>query len=236
MRAEQCDCKCASHSHGERITYVMHRCRCEECRGAANRYERHRVRQQAYGRGALTDAEPVRAHIRALMGLGMGWKRVAETAGVSPSTVYPLLYGKYLDQPDHPEHRPPRRQILKVNAEKLLAVTYEPSRGTHVSATGARRRLQALACVGYSQSHLARLLDMEVVTVHLIISGHRTQIHHATHAAIAGVFEERWDVPPVNRGQVIARTINLARANGWVPAAAWDDIDSPREKPKGVAA
>lgn len=233
-RAEQCDCKQAHHSHGERVTYVIHECRCRACQDAAAYYERERVKQVAYGRDNLTDAEPVRDHIRALQDQGMGYARIAKAAGLHSSYVGAILYGK--QAPGHPDYRPPRKRMERDRAERIMAITYHHSDGTLVSALGARRRLQALGLMGYSQSHLARLLGGETYNVTLIVKGERQQITYGTHKAIVDVYERLWDTPATGRPSVIARVKNHARAQGWVPAAAWDDIDSALERPKGVTA
>ena len=233
--AVQCDCKRSSHTHGERITYVIHKCRGDACKEAARLYERNRERMKLYGRANLVPAEPVRRHVRDLMAQGMGWKRVAKAAGVAPSIVGHLLYGKC--EPGHPDYRPPRKQISRRNAAAILAVTYTESGGTHVDATGSRRRLQALVYVGWSQSNLARHLDLEGCTVWAIINGRRARIAKTTHDRIAGFFEAHWNTAPQDQpGEVTSRSINHAKRMRWAPAAAWDDLDDPDGKPSGVDA
>lgn len=228
--AVQCDCKRSSHTHGERITYVIHKCRGDACKEAARLYERNRERMKLYGRANLVPAEPVRRHVRDLMAQGMGWKRVAKAAGVAPSIVGHLLYGKF--EPGHPDYRPPRKQISRRNAAAILAVTYTESGGTHVDATGSRRRLQALVHVGWSQSNLARHLDLEGCTAWAIINGRRARIAKTTHDRIAGFFDTHWNTAPQDQlAEVTSRSINHAQRMGWVPAAAWDDIDDPDDTP-----
>ena len=39
---EDCDCPQSEHRHGTRISYVVHRCRCDDCREANLAYQRHR--------------------------------------------------------------------------------------------------------------------------------------------------------------------------------------------------
>lgn len=225
-----CDCKRAQHVHGDRVTYVIDKCRGDACREAARLYERHRERMNLYGRGRLVDAEPVRQHVRTLMEQGMGWKRVARAAGVTPSVVGKLLYGSR--EPGHPDYRPPQKQVSRKSADAILAVTLTRTKGSSVDSTGAMRRLQALVCIGWSQSLLARRLDLEGCTVWNIIHGHRENIEQGTHDRIAVFFDEHWNTRPSDHApEVVSRSINHAQRMGWVPAAAWDDIDDPDDAP-----
>lgn len=107
------------HPHGTRGRYSQDRCRCVPCRTAALTYETNRNRQKVYGRwNAYADAEPVRRHVRSLMEYGIGWRTIAETAGVSHETVKHLLYGK----PSRGQQ--PSRRVLPRTADALLAVTF----------------------------------------------------------------------------------------------------------------
>lgn len=108
--------------HGTYVKYTIEKCRCEPCKQANREYEQRRRRRKAYGgeHWGWTDAEPVRAYVRSLMAPkkgrtnGMGWKRIADAAGLSRSTVWKLLYG--------PKDRGPSKRIRIENAAKLLAV------------------------------------------------------------------------------------------------------------------
>jgi hypothetical protein len=46
---------------------------------------------------------------------------------------------------------------------------------------------------------------------------------------IAAVYDELWDKPGPSR-----ITATKARRWGYAPPSAWDDIDNPLERPKGV--
>ena len=71
----------------------------------------------------LVDAGPVVAHFRYLMAQGMGYKDVAETAGVSPHTVGNLLYGL------RGARAKPVTRLRRETAEKLLAASWARSPG-----------------------------------------------------------------------------------------------------------
>lgn len=107
------------HDHGTIGRYAQDKCRCAACSEAKHDYDRNRKRQIAYGRwNAFADAGPVREHVRSLMRFGIGWRTVADHAGVSHETVKRLLYGKPT------RGQPPTRRMLPRTADALLAVSF----------------------------------------------------------------------------------------------------------------
>lgn len=103
-----------------------------------------------------------------------------------------------------------------------------------VSVIGSRRRINALARIGWSTDKLARRLGWDPVVMQRV--RHQAQITNHKARAIADLFDELWDTPAPTRtkGERISavRTIRHAERRGWPPALAWDDIDNPDEKPK----
>lgn len=96
---------------------------------------------------------------------------------------------------------------------------------------GTRRRLQALAAVGWTTTELAAQLGYRspVSVSHLRSSERRTLVTTATR--IAALYDALWEQKPTG-GQ---RTRNHARKMGWAPPMAWDDdIDDPSAVPHGV--
>ena len=230
MLSPVCDCKIANHEHGTNAMRVIHGCRCAECREASNAMDRARRRQKAYGRYHLTDAQPARDHIRRLQAAGMGWMRIAEAAGVHRSAVDTILYTR--GKPGDPEYRRPRKRISKALEAKILAVELDLADHAVIDALGTRRRLQALVAIGWPIAQLAGHLGVDLRNFNrMIYRGPRTTA--GTARAVVEFFDANWDhVPPEFRAQVVSRAKNLAKRNGWVPAAAWDDIDDPTEQPK----
>ncbi|MGW9825091.1 hypothetical protein ACUXNS_000075 [Brevibacterium pityocampae] len=227
-----CDCPRARHEHGTRVMYVSHKCRCRPCTDAAAEYAQGLRRRHLYGRHNLVDAEPARQHVRDLMSRGMGWKRVARAAGVNTSMMYPLLYGKYLDQPDHPDRRPPRKQIRREYAEAILAVRFDLAAGALVDPTGTRRRIQALVHAGWPIAQIADRTGLDHQRLRETLRGLRLTTLRETRDRVAEFFTTAWHgpddcVPPAS----VTRARNLARKRGWLPALAWDDIDDPSETP-----
>ncbi|MBI4900922.1 MAG: hypothetical protein HY829_10645 [Actinobacteria bacterium] len=235
-----------SHPHGARARYVLDRCRCEKCTASTRTYENERERRRAIEKwhantSALVPGDTVRAHLRELMDAGMGWKRIAAAAGVGCSTVYPILYGKHLSNPAHPDHRPPRKQVRREVAEKLLAVRYMPAGGTLIESTGARRRLQALVAIGWSQTRLAAVLGMELANLNTLILGRgQRMVTQKTADAVRALYDRCWLAPPIpaNRFEQsgITRARHVAQDHDWAPPLAWDDdeIDDPDARPQGL--
>lgn len=233
-----CQHKQAQHTHGTRLAYVLDKCRCYPCAEAASQYEHTRQRMALYGRGTptqLTDAEPVREHVRALMAAGLGWKRVADAAGVSRSTLGNMLYGRMRDG----RREAPKRRVRRVVADKLLAVgmpTLDDLGGRQlVDATGTRRRLQALSALGWSNVKLAARLGMTPSNYGKTVQSARIYAEHARE--VRELYDElSTQLPEPASGYDaagIARVKAAAERNRWAPPMAWDDdlIDDPRAEP-----
>ena len=226
------------HRHGETATcYNSHGCRCDDCRTHMASLEWRRKQYRKAGRPApglqdLVPIGPVRAHLEALAEYGIGWKRVAELTGVARATVQRLRYDTV------PPSRHPKANVLRETAERILSV--KPVRenlapGTPVSARGTIRRIQALYAIGYDGRSLSRMLGMansnEIARVL-----RQARVTRARADQVADLYERVSMTPPVpvTRAEKAAysRARGQARARGWVPPLAWDDIDQDRQ-PKG---
>lgn len=223
----------ADHQHGTRACYVCDRCRCLPCAKANAEAEQQRERAKAYGRyDKYIDAEPVRAHVRALSARGMGWKRVAAAAGVSTSSMWKLLYGKRrADGTQKPSAR-----ILRTNGERLLAVRLDVADGALVHhPVGVTRRMQALVALGWSQQKLATRLGISRSNFRL--TSYQWAITSGTAARAIALYDElSMQLPPQehHRDKIAAsRARGYAAQRGWVPPLAWDDdtIDDPDAAP-----
>ncbi|MFD8384269.1 hypothetical protein ACFV2X_38105 [Streptomyces sp. NPDC059679] len=218
--------------HGAYVKYKLDGCRCYPCCFADSEYRRNRERAIAYGTWQpYVDAEPVRVHVRSLMGFGIGWKRIAALAGVPTGVVTKLLYG-------HPQRNmAPSKQMRSKNAAALLAV--EPSLENlgsvvAVDATGTHRRLQALIHAGWPKAQLAKRLEMLPSNFGSVLD--RPQVTVRTVRAVMRLYDELWRADPRENGvdaQAYSRTVNYARDRGWAPVGAWDDdtIDDPATFP-----
>lgn len=231
-----CQCKQARHQHGTYVAYTIDRCRCEPCTRAAARYERERELRILDGKAAYVDTAPALAHIKKLQAAGLGWKRIAHLAGVSNAVVYPILYGRPDRNDGAPRTKARVSTIAAILAVPLPDLDQLGSR-VPVPAVGTRRRLQALACLGWSMTQIADragLTDRQPLdkAMHDDVTG------AATARAIRDVYDQLWDQPPpraTTRGaaSAVARVRNHAKRNGWAPPLAWDDetIDNPDATP-----
>ncbi|WP_396453073.1 hypothetical protein [Leucobacter aridicollis] len=103
-----------------------------------------------------------------------------------------------------------------------------PARGTH-------RRIQALVAHGWSMSKLAEKMSWQVQNVSAMLN--RDQVEARTMRTVAALFDELWNTAPPSETRAdkgaITRAQGIARARGWAPALAWDDIDTDAE-PEGL--
>ena len=228
--------KKADHRHGQRATYVLDRCRCTPCAKASATYETNRTRQHAYGRwDHYVDAEPSRTHIRSLTGQGMGLKRITAVSDVSQGLLWKLMYGK--TQPDG--SRTPSQRVRRDTEKRILAIGLNLADGAKIPACGSRRRIQALMCLGYSQSVIAE-------RVGILPSNFSQTLHHGTDILVstAKAIEQVYDDlsmtpnhPEDWRGKISAsRSRRYAAEHLYVPPLGWDDdtIDNPFMEPQWV--
>lgn len=106
-----------------------------------------------------------------------------------------------------------------------------------VDATGTRRRLQALAAVGWSPARVSAELGFSRTRAQKLMTAGR--IHRSNAQAVAVVFERLWNVVPPQgtAGERLSmlRALSAARKAGWPPPLAWDDsIDDPAARPAVV--
>lgn len=103
---------------------------------------------------------------------------------------------------------------------------------TKVDATGARRRLQALAVIGWSPNQIAETSGLHPRTVSNIQAGRAERIAPRTFVAACAAFEALcMTLPPLSQGR--SRSIVMAHASrhGWVGPLSYDNIDDPAEVP-----
>lgn len=204
----------AHHTHGTHVTYALDKCRCPPCARANSAYERARVRSLAYGRPSMVEAAPVREHLRALMGAGMGLKRIALAARVSPSAAGKLMYG------EPSRGSAPSRRVRASTATALLAVRLTLAERSSVEVTATARRLQGLVADGWTQTYLAARLGLQAGNLNSTIHARRRAVHVGTEAAVARLAAELIHRRPPTAGLRYAQ--QAARLHGWAPSAAWD--------------
>jgi len=194
----------------------------------ASHYEQRRTRDTAYGRWRtmFVPAEPIRAHIAKLIADGMSKRDICAQAGVSRTMLRSLLVGR----PGRGEVKPSSKVAIST-AEKLMRVTFQPSRlpaGTGIDAWGTTRRLRALVAIGYTQSELCRRLGWLDSNGTRLFTGKAVTVRKATAEKVAALYDELAMLPGASQ-----RARNHAARKRWAPPLAWDDdlIDDPNGRP-----
>jgi hypothetical protein len=205
--------------------------------GPRQNYGRWRRRQIACGRWEpWAPAAPVREHVQALQRGGASLRAIGRASGVSPTTVQRLLHG----EPSRCRAIPHRIHVRE--AQCLLAVTSAAAEqaATRRDAAGSRLRLRALTAIGYPSVSLAAQLGIAPSTVRELARGHARTISPELHRAVAALYDELWDQPPVQQTGAQRRAVAAARAraarNGWPAPMGLDDdqIDEPGYRPRAL--
>lgn len=215
----------ADHDHTVDGCWTQHGCRCATC-VHERKMERQRRRNRliAYGRedelrARRVDAAPVRETLARLLDAGLPLERVADAAGISRAVLTNLRYGgRGRKSGVH------QRTVDVAVADALRNLDPATVTTGVVPATGSIRRLQALVAAGQTQSTLAALLGRQVGNLSPLVLGRREYVTEATHAAVRTLFDSIWDQRP--EGWMHDRARRLAVRRGWLPALAWDDIDT----------
>jgi transcriptional regulator with XRE-family HTH domain len=216
------------HRHGTDIAYQADRCRCDPCADAKTRADKLRERRRLNGVPSFVPAAPALAHIQKLRDQGMGWRRVAEAAGVSNSAIQQLLH--------EVGGRPVKVKLRPDIAAAILGVRLDLADSADVDSTGTARRLEALMANGWSRPALEAAVGLSVTAQLNARRGNPVTV--ATRNLVARRYEELWDTcPPAEtpmERRAIVRTSNLAKRRGWPPPMAWDDdtIDNPKARPQ----
>lgn len=208
-----------------------HGCTCNDCSAASRQHAAQRNRLIAYGRWQpYVNAEPAREHVRSLMAAGLGWMRIAKLSGASPSTVSKLLYGK--------SGKPPSKRIRPETEQRILAITATPellADPALIDGTGTRRRMRAMAAVGWSLAYQARRLGRDTSNYTRILNKEDVPVEVVTMRAIADLYTELC-AKPVPQGHYADRIRRRAADEGWPGPDAWDNatIDDPASQPNTV--
>jgi hypothetical protein len=139
------------YPHGMRARYVTG-CRCEPCREANRAYARLRGKMNRAGEwNGLVDAAHVRAHLELLSAAGVGYKTVADVAGVAKTVLAEVRVGKKTRVRAQTE-----KAVLAVGPDTLTDAKLVPARPTW-------KLLRALMeQEDWSRAELARRLGYKV--------------------------------------------------------------------------
>lgn len=126
-----------------------------------------------------------------------------------------------------------RAMRLDANLRRLENLQGNPR---HVDGTGTRRRLQALAALGWSRNELAHMLDVSGPSINARLRK-TGPVHRDTATKVRALYDQLWDItPPPMTGKakgIRNRIRSQAAERGWVVPMAWDDgtIDDPAATP-----
>jgi hypothetical protein len=185
----------------------------------------------AYGQWEpFVAAEPVRAHLRAMMAEGMPIAAVCERLGFPhTSSLQHLLYGR--------GSYGPGQQVRRETAE--LVLSYWPSLGDYpdgarIDPTGTGRRVQALAVRGWPRHWMATRIGMSATFFKKAL--HHDRVTARMARAVVALYDEYWNQDPLDHG-LLSRSVDRVKADagraGWHGPLAWDDdtIDDPQAMP-----
>lgn len=198
-------------------------CGCDRCVHTRGMKRRWKIKRDLYGLQTVPPGRVV-AHVGLVRSRGVTVDEIAARAGVARSTVARVLRGERL-------YRSTEAKILAVPVPAAPASTGRAYSGT--STVGARRRLQALATLGWSCQALADRAGVSYHTLRTVY--HRDQVMTPTDVMVRELYDRFWAFPaPASKSS--ATTVANARRQGWVGPLAWDDdeIDDPAASPHGM--
>ena len=200
-------------------------------RAARRHMQRRRRHLQATGQWQSPDveAEPVRAHVRALRDAGMSEPALEARLNLPGNAFKNLMRGA--------NGRPPGKTVRRETAEVVLAYwpTLQDFPDTaSIDATGTRRRTEALAVLGWSGSRLAQEIGMGKDNFNTCLRGRRVSARFARR--VASLYDRLWSQKPEDHGVpsgIASRIRAAAASSGFYGPLAWDDdtIDDPKAVP-----
>lgn len=200
-------------------------------RAAHTRWKARRRRLIGYGLWEpFVPSEPVRAHVRAIQAQGMSYRAIEKALNLPECAFKHLMWGT--------NGRPPSRKTRTETAEVVLG--FWPSADdfpdyARIDPTGTRRRVQALATLGWTHVYLAGQVGVAPTNFRRAMCQERVTARFAR--AVHQIYNELWMRAPqeheVSEGMVV-RTVRAARRKNWPGPLAWDDdtIDNPQAQPQ----
>lgn len=191
-------------------------------------------KRQRHGLQNLVPVEALQKQVAHWRDQGYSYPEIAAAAGMNENHLRRIMNGGY----DRVTPRTVKR-IMEARPTRESGQQVRRS-GLHVSALGSRRRLEALATLGYSQTEIADLMELVggVPTGSRwcsdVLVGLHANVYRNKHDALVKVYEhvglrqsehpESWYVR------------RRAAGHRYVPPLAWEDIDmdDPEAKPEGV--
>ena len=200
---------------------ATHEQRRERDRARRSRYAKRRRLRLLEGtwERTLVPAGPARARVLEFHEHGWSLAALEAMIGESQGHLSNLVYEGHSDA---------RRWVTREREARILDL--EPTLdlvpdGCHVPGLGTRRRVQALAAIGWSLQKVADRAGVSKQALAGSLRAHRVTARVAR--TIQGIYLELENTPGPSE-----RTRRYAATKGWPPPAAWDDIDNLGEQPE----
>lgn len=182
-------------------------CRCPRCTA----HHRRVIKLHHAGKLNRPAAEQAIALIQTWRAEGYSLLWIATVAHVNAAWVSTVAVGKVT----HPG---------PLLTSRILAADISKGTAGFRSALGARRRLQALAVMGWHLDELGTRYGIPPAVLSRIRSGQACDVYAARHLTIRAAYDELSGIRgPSTMGATRARNL------GWAAPAAWDDPDDPAE-------
>lgn len=220
-----CACPSARHKHGTDLMYLTHKCGCRPCKDA-HTVMRRKMRATSYQDGRLVDAGPAAERIRYLNTRhGYTIAEIAELSGVGTTTLTKVRNGR-------------QQSVSSITRDALFGVKPRTEPTGYVDATGTRRRLEALAAIGWSLEQIAEASGFHDTVLRRFRRGAQPRVHIESAERVKAVYDELSMRPaPADtreRRGAVKQVLSRAEREGWLPPMAWDDdqIDDPDYTPQ----
>ncbi|WP_030764865.1 hypothetical protein [Streptomyces sp. NRRL F-2664] len=217
--------------HGSLSRHKWHGCKCRTCYDGYNEWQRqHHAAKRGNTYNKLVDAEPVRQHILQLQAAGISTTKLAKHLGYHPANITSFVRPPGVG-------RPRKRRTNPETAARILAVTTADIIPGTIDATGTRRRIQALAAIGWPLVRLGPIIGIHPGWVDDLLKKEVTSGQTAHSVRLA--FERLGNSSPERHGVSKAsakRARRRAASLRWAPPKYWarfpDAIDDPHFTPE----
>lgn len=221
---EHCAHKCVTHRHGTVTAYDTCACRCRACTEAVRRQqmEIRSAKRDGSWYPNLVPSGPIAEYIVALHNYGMSVDAMASVSGVATSIICRLVW---------PEGDVTKLRIRRDNAEALMAIRCGDRRipgNLLVPAVGTRRRVEALARIGWGKKQIGDRLGVTAQAISCCIGLRKRGVTAARAHEVADLYSDL--SARVGPSRLAERN---AEAHGWPAPWQWDgvDIDDPQANP-----
>ena len=165
------------------------------------------------------NADKAKAKIEEFLRAGASVQTIADAAGLHATAIHRIRSGKA-----------DTGLIERETQKKILAA--KPKTGPVVDVTGTRRRLQAMAYLGYSLADVSGATGVGEPLITNIRTGKNVGTSPQTAQAVKEFYEIIEDTPAADSAGS-RRAVAFAKKYGWAPPEAWRDrnIEDPAVGP-----